>query len=166
MARPLASIISNGTRVRLISLADESGYGALTSTTLGIARAHHKIYVRDYHLRAASQPGMRLCWPEAGLLDSLVMEAAVDMHDHLVASRGDDSALVKFWKTVLECCVCFAEALLLLYAGAIRPPHLDMRTIPRFTPLFFGSCAGSMALLASLSSGARILPFCNCGSSN
>ena len=72
MARPLASIVLNGTRVRLISLADESGYGALTSTTLGIARAHHKIYVRDYHLRAASQPGMRLCWPEAGLLDSLV----------------------------------------------------------------------------------------------
>ena len=56
----------------LNSLADESSYGALTSTTLGIARAHHKIYVRDYHLRAASQPGMRLCWPEAGLLDSLV----------------------------------------------------------------------------------------------
>ena len=50
------------------------------------------------------------------------MEAAVDMHDHLVASQGDGSALVKFWKIVLECCVCFAEALLLLYAGAIHPP--------------------------------------------
>ena len=72
MARLQASIILNGRQVSLISLADESGYGALTSTTLGIARAHHKIHVRDYHLRAASQPGMRLCWPEAGLLDSLV----------------------------------------------------------------------------------------------